>query len=37
MNPTTDVGKLLKRAVETKAETIWLGLDPSARDVVMGV
>ena len=37
MNTTTNVTKLLKRLVETKAETIKLGMDVHARDVVVCV
>ena len=37
MNATTNVKKLLERLVETKAETIKLGLDLHARDVVVCV
>lgn len=37
MNKTTNVTKLLKRLLETKAETIKLGMDLHARDVVVCV
>lgn len=37
MNKTTNVTKLLNRLVETKAETIKLGMDVHARDVVVCV
>ena len=37
MNKTTNVTKLLNRLVETKAETIKLGMDLHARDVVVCV
>ena len=37
MNNTTNVTKLVKRLVETKAETIKLGMDVHARDVVVCV
>lgn len=37
MNKQTNVTKLLKRLVETKAETIKLGMDLHARDVVVCV
>lgn len=37
MNKHTNVTKLLNRLVETKAETIKLGMDLHARDVVVGV
>lgn len=37
MNNTTNVTKLLNRLVETKAETIKLGMDLHARDVVVCV
>lgn len=37
MNKTTNVTKLLSRLVETKAETIKLGMDLHARDVVVCV
>ena len=36
MNKTTNVTKLLKRLVETKAEKVKLGMDVHARDVVVG-
>lgn len=36
MNKSTNVTKLLNRLVETKAETIKLGMDLHARDVVVG-
>jgi transposase len=37
MNKSTNVTKLLKRLLETKAETIKLGMDLHARDVVVCV
>ena len=37
MNTTTNVPKLLTRLVETKAETVKLGMDVHARDVVVCV
>ena len=37
MNIKTNVTKLLERLVETKAETIKLGMDLHARDVVVCV
>jgi len=37
MNNNTNVRKLLERLVETKAETIKLGMDLHARDVVVCV
>ena len=37
MNPTTNATKLLTRLVKTKAETIKLGLDVHARDVMVCV
>jgi transposase len=37
MNKTTNVTKLLNRLVETKAETLKLGMDVHARDVVVAV
>ena len=37
MNKTTNITKLLNRLVETKAETIKLGMDLHARDVVVCV